>query len=113
MHRLIALVALLAWTSPDVALTQDPSVPTMPSIVTMGEALVRCAPRAGRAVDRVLRIDDTPEAHFNSPRPMMAIAQEADAPQTPIEAGALEIRAQVVLRSRSSRASAHSSSAIR
>ena len=53
---------------------------------------------AGRAVDRVLRIDDTPEVRVGQPRPMMAMAREAaDVQQTPIEAGELEIRAQVTL----------------
>jgi hypothetical protein len=52
---------------------------------------------AGRAVDRVLRIDDTPQG-AGPPRPMMAMAREAaDIQQTPIEAGELEIRAQVTL----------------
>jgi uncharacterized protein YggE len=53
----------------------------------------------GQAVDRVLRIDDTPQVRIAPPRPMMAaMAREAaDATQTPIEAGELEIRAQVVL----------------
>lgn len=54
---------------------------------------------AGRAVDRVLRIDDTPQVRVAPPRPMMAaMAREsADAQQAPIETGELEIRAQVVL----------------
>lgn len=53
---------------------------------------------AGRAVDRVLRIDDTPQVRVGPPRPMMAMAREAtDVQQTPIEAGELEIRAQVTL----------------
>jgi uncharacterized protein len=53
---------------------------------------------AGRAVDRVLRIDDTPQGRVGPPRPMMAMAREAaDVQQTPIEPGELEIRAQVTL----------------
>ena len=53
---------------------------------------------AGRAVDRVLRIDDTPEVRVGQPRPMMAMVREAaDVQQTPVEAGELEIRAQVTL----------------
>ena len=53
---------------------------------------------AGRAVDRVLRIDDTPQVRVGPPRPMMAMAREAAVvQQTPIEAGELEIRAQVTL----------------
>jgi uncharacterized protein YggE len=54
----------------------------------------------GRNVDRVLRIDDTPQARIMPvQRPMMAMAREAaaDASQTPVEGGELEIRAQVVL----------------
>ncbi len=54
---------------------------------------------AGRAVDRVLRIEDIRQVHIGPPRPMMAMAREAaaDVQQTPIEAGELEIRAQVTL----------------
>ena len=53
---------------------------------------------AGRAVDRVMRIDDTPQVRVGQPRPIMAMAREvADVQETPIEAGELEIRAQVTL----------------
>jgi uncharacterized protein YggE len=53
---------------------------------------------AGRTVDRVVRIDDTPTSRIPMPRPMMAMAREAaDVQQTPIEAGQLDITAQVTL----------------
>jgi len=54
---------------------------------------------AGGAVDRVLRIEDVRQVRVGPPRPMMAMAREvaADVQQTPIEAGELEIRAQVTL----------------
>jgi hypothetical protein len=53
---------------------------------------------AGRTVDRVLRITDTPQVRFKPAEPLMmrAAAAGADA-QTPIEAGPIEIRAQVEL----------------
>jgi len=54
---------------------------------------------AGGAVGRVLRIEDVRQVRVGPPRPMMAMAREAaaDVQQTPIEAGELEIRAQVTL----------------
>jgi uncharacterized protein YggE len=52
---------------------------------------------AGLVVDRVLRIDDTPQGRNGPPRPLIAMAREGDPQSTPIEAGELEIRAQVVL----------------
>ena len=54
------------------------------------------AASVGSVVDRVLRIEDSREG-FPPPRPMMALAREADAPVTPIESGLIEIRTQVVL----------------
>lgn len=51
---------------------------------------------AGRTVDRVLRIEDSREMSIAPPRPMMTMAR-AEAPQTPIEAGLIEIRARVTL----------------
>jgi uncharacterized protein YggE len=53
---------------------------------------------AGLIVDRVLRIDDSRQS-FQPPRPMLAMAREAADAQvaTPIEAGDVEIRAQVTL----------------
>jgi uncharacterized protein YggE len=54
---------------------------------------------AGRAVDRVLRIDDTRQGRIPPPQPMMmrAAANAAESYQTPIEPGFVEIRAQVTL----------------
>ncbi len=53
---------------------------------------------AGRAVDRVLRITDTPEPRFKAPQPMFADrAAVAAAPATPVEAGLIEVHAQVEL----------------
>ena len=53
---------------------------------------------AGRTVDRILRIDDSRQS---GPVPMMmemrAKSMAGDAPATPIEAGEIEIRAQVTL----------------
>lgn len=54
----------------------------------------------GRVVERVLRIDDSPQPRVMPlQRPMLAVAREAAAEpsQTPIEVGELEIRAQVTL----------------
>jgi hypothetical protein len=53
---------------------------------------------AGTTVDRVLRVDDIRQS-FPPPRPMMAMAREAADMQvsTPIEAGDVEVRAQVTL----------------
>ena len=52
---------------------------------------------AGRTVDRVLRIDEPPQVRVGPPRPMMADGAGGAQPSTPIEAGELEIRAQVTL----------------
>jgi len=54
---------------------------------------------AGRAIDRVLRIEDSREMVINPPRPVMRMmAGAADsAPQTPVEPGTIEIRARVTL----------------
>ena len=54
---------------------------------------------AGRAVDRVIRIDDTRQGRIPPPQPMMmrAAANAAENYQTPIEPGFVEIRAQVTL----------------
>lgn len=52
----------------------------------------------GLRVERVLRIDDTPQPRFMPQRGMAMMAREAaDAAPTPIEGGELEIRAQVTL----------------
>ena len=52
---------------------------------------------AGRTVDRVLRIEDSRDMSIAPPRPMMTMARAAEAPQTPIEPGLIEIRARVTL----------------
>ena len=52
---------------------------------------------AGRTVDRVVRIEDSRDMSFAPPRPMMTMARAAEAPQTPIEPGLIEIRARVTL----------------
>ena len=53
---------------------------------------------AGRAIDRVLRIDDAREGGVPPPRPMMTMARTAEASaQTPVEAGLIEIHARVSL----------------
>ena len=53
---------------------------------------------AGRTVDRVLRIDDLRQGRVGPPQPVMMMrAVAADSAQTPIEAGLIEIRAQVNL----------------
>ena len=52
---------------------------------------------AGRTVDRVLRIEDARQ-QASSPRPMMAEVRVGGAqPSTPIEAGTIEVRAEVTL----------------
>jgi uncharacterized protein YggE len=50
---------------------------------------------AGRTVDRVIRIDDSRQRI--GPQPVMMIRAAADSAQTPIEAGLIEIHAQVTL----------------
>src|SRR5262245_48814097 len=51
---------------------------------------------AGRTVDRVIRIDDMRQSRMPQPVMMMR-AQAADAAQTPVEPGLIEIEAQVTL----------------
>ena len=52
---------------------------------------------AGRTLDRIIRIDDSREPGvIPMPRAMMTM-KAADAPQTPIEPGLVEIRARVTL----------------
>ena len=54
---------------------------------------------AGRTIDRVIRITDTPQVRFKGPTPMAmerGVASAA-AVETPIEAGSIEIHAQVEL----------------
>jgi uncharacterized protein YggE len=54
---------------------------------------------AGRAIDRVLRIEDSREMTINPPRPVMRMmaGTTEGATQTPIEPGTIEIRARVTL----------------
>jgi hypothetical protein len=52
---------------------------------------------AGRAVDRVIKVEDVREGGVSTPRPMMALARAADAATTPVEPGLVEIHARVTL----------------
>ena len=52
---------------------------------------------AGRAVDRIIRVEDMRDGGGGMPRPMMAMARAADAATTPVEPGLVEIRARVTL----------------
>src|SRR6478735_1628327 len=54
---------------------------------------------AGRSVDRVLRIVDAPAPRFKGPQPMLMerAAASAASADTPIEAGTIEVHAQVEL----------------
>src|SRR5438105_15190127 len=53
---------------------------------------------AGRAIDRIVKIEDAREIAIIQPRPMMTMARaEAPAAPTPIESGVIEIRARVTL----------------
>ena len=53
---------------------------------------------AGRAIDRVMRIEDSREGVIGPPRPLMTMARGAEsAVQTPIEPGVIEIHARVTL----------------
>ena len=52
---------------------------------------------AGRAVDRVIRVEDVRDGGVSMPRPMRAMARAADAPTTPVEPGLVEVRARVTL----------------
>ena len=51
----------------------------------------------GRAIDRVIKVEDQRDTGGPTPRPMMAMARTADAPATPIEPGLIEIHARVTL----------------
>jgi uncharacterized protein YggE len=51
---------------------------------------------AGRAVDRILRIVETPEPRYRVPQPRMMAAGVAAA-ETPVESGTIEVHAQVEL----------------
>lgn len=52
---------------------------------------------AGRAVDRVIKIEDVREGGGSMPRPMMAMARAAEAATTPVEPGLVEVHARVSL----------------
>ena len=52
---------------------------------------------AGRAVDRVIKVEDVREGGGSMPRPMMTLARAADAATTPVEPGLVEVRARVTL----------------
>jgi len=53
---------------------------------------------AGRAIDRVMRIEDSRDGGIAPPRPLMTMARGAEsAAQTPIEPGVIEIHARVTL----------------
>ena len=50
---------------------------------------------AGRAVDRIIRVEDMRDGGM--PRPMMAMARAENGATTPFEPGLVEIRARVTL----------------
>jgi len=53
---------------------------------------------AGRAIDRVLKIEEPREWVITPPRPIVTMARAAEgAPQTPVEPGTIEIHARVTL----------------
>jgi uncharacterized protein YggE len=52
---------------------------------------------AGRSIDRIIRIEDVREGVVMMARPMMTMAKSAEAAQTPIEPGLVEVRARVTL----------------
>jgi len=52
---------------------------------------------AGRAIDRIVKIEDARDIAIVQPRPMMTMRAEASPAPTPIESGAIEIRARVTL----------------
>ena len=52
---------------------------------------------AGRAIDRIVKIEDARDVAIVQPRPMMTMRVEPSQPATPIESGAVEIRARVTL----------------
>jgi len=51
---------------------------------------------AGRAIDRIIKIEDARELSA-SPRPMAFAMKTADAAQTPVEPGLVEIRSRVTI----------------
>jgi len=52
---------------------------------------------AGRAIDRIVKIEDARDVAIVQPRPMMTMRAEASQAPTPVESGAVEIRARVTL----------------
>ena len=52
---------------------------------------------AGRAIDRIVKIEDARDIAIVQPRPMMTMRADASQPATPIESGTVEIRARVTL----------------
>lgn len=52
---------------------------------------------AGRAVDRVIKVEDARDAGVSMPRPLMAMARAGDAATTPVEPGLVEVHARVTL----------------
>jgi uncharacterized protein YggE len=55
------------------------------------------AAAAGRSIDRILRIVDTPEPRFKGPQPMMMDRAAIAAESTPVDAGTIEVHARVEL----------------
>ena len=55
------------------------------------------AAATGRAVDRVIKVEDERESGGQMPRPMLAMAKGAEPATTPVEPGLIEIRARVRL----------------
>jgi len=51
---------------------------------------------AGRGIDRVVKVEDVRDGPIMMARPMMAM-KSADAPETPVEPGLVEIRARVTV----------------
>jgi len=52
---------------------------------------------AGRAIDRIVKIEDARDIAIVQPRPMMTMRAEASPAPTPIDSGEIEIRARVTL----------------
>ena len=52
---------------------------------------------AGRGIDRIVKVEDTRESAIIMPRAMMGGVARAEAAQTPVQAGTIEIRARVTL----------------
>lgn len=66
--------------------------------VTDGRARAEAAAAgAGRAIDRVVKVEDVRDGPITMARPMMMAMKSADAPETPVEPGLVEIRARVTV----------------